>query len=67
MAGQKEPTPEIVQAAGILGITALSGWALYLGHNGLLLALALSGISGIAGYSLGSRVKKATDKFGVTE
>lgn len=38
--------------AAIAGITILMGWALYLGHDGVLLMTAVGIISGLGGYPL---------------
>lgn len=40
------------RVAAIAGITALDGWALHLGHNGVLLATSMAAIGGIAGWSV---------------
>jgi len=36
--------------AAIVGIALLTGWALYLGHDGVLLAVTIGIISGLGGY-----------------
>jgi len=36
----------------VLGIVALDGYALYLGHDGQLLALSVGALAGIAGFKI---------------
>ena len=41
-----------VAICAIICITSLEAWALYLGHDGLILSATLAIIAGIAGYKL---------------
>lgn len=50
------------RVSAIMTIGALVSWALYLGHNGIMLATGLAAIAGIAGYSLGRKAKMAVDR-----
>ena len=50
------------RVSAILTIGVLVSWALYLGHNGIMLATGLAAIAGIAGYSLGRKAKMAMNK-----
>lgn len=53
----REPETRI---SAIVTIGAVMSWALYLGHNGVMLATALAAIAGISGYTLGEeRAKQA--------
>ena len=54
------------RVSAILTIGVLVSWALYLGHNGIMLATGLAAIAGIAGYSLGRKAKTAMDRAETT-
>ena len=47
-----------LKGLAIVSITCLTGFALYLGHNGTILNVVIAVIAGIAGYEIG--VKKKT-------
>lgn len=49
------------RVSAIVTIGVLVSWALYLGHNGIMLATGLAAIAGIAGYSIGRKGKRAVE------
>ena len=47
-----------IKELAIVSITCLTGFALYMGHNGAIFSVVIAAIAGIAGYEIG--VKKKT-------
>lgn len=47
-----------IKELGIVSISCLTGYALYLGHNGVIFSAVIAVIAGISGYEIG--VKKKT-------
>lgn len=53
----------MTRVVAIASITVMEGFALYLGHNGLLLTLAVATVAGIAGFEIGAQhVLRAVDR-----
>lgn len=46
-----------IKELGIISITCLTGYALYLGYNGALFSVVIAVIAGISGYELGVKKK----------
>ena len=47
-----------LKGLAIVSITCLTGFALYLGHNGAIFSVVIAAIAGIGGYEMGVRKKE---------
>lgn len=47
-----------IKELAIVSITCLTGFALYLGHDGAIFSLVIAAIAGIGGYEIGVRKKE---------